>query len=93
LIYVLLEWGLLNMDITATLNEIASLSIEDRIHIVQEIWDGIAADSLTESLGHRDRPKLTKEQKHELDARIDDYDQNPDNVMTWEEIKTSIKGQ
>jgi putative addiction module component (TIGR02574 family) len=90
---MLFEWGLLNMDITATLNEIASLSIEDRIHIVQEIWDGIAADSLTKSFGHPDQPKLTKEQKHELDARIDDYDQNPENVMTWEEIKTSIKGQ
>ncbi|MEQ9233194.1 MAG: addiction module protein [Coleofasciculus sp. E2-BRE-01] len=32
------------MDITATLNEIAALSIEDRIHLVQAIWDSIAAE-------------------------------------------------
>jgi putative addiction module component (TIGR02574 family) len=32
------------MDITATLNEIAALSIEDRIRLVQAIWDSIAAE-------------------------------------------------
>jgi len=32
------------MDITATLNEIAALSIEDRILLVQAIWDSIAAE-------------------------------------------------
>jgi putative addiction module component (TIGR02574 family) len=32
------------MDITTTLNEIATLSIEARINLVQDIWDGIAAE-------------------------------------------------
>jgi putative addiction module component (TIGR02574 family) len=73
------------MNITATLKEIASLSIEDRINLVQAIWDGIASD--------RDYPDLTEAQKQELDNRIDDYEINPVNVMTWDEIKASIKGQ
>jgi putative addiction module component (TIGR02574 family) len=34
------------MDITATLNEIATLSVEDRIRIVQTIWDSIAAEQV-----------------------------------------------
>ncbi|WP_409339951.1 addiction module protein [Nostoc edaphicum] len=34
------------MDITATLNEIATLSVEDRIRIVQAIWDSIAAEQV-----------------------------------------------
>ncbi|MHC5936524.1 addiction module protein [Nostoc sp.] len=73
------------MDITATLNEIATLSVEDRIRIVQAIWDSIAAEQVY--------PDLTNAQKQELDRRITDYDLNPGNVLTWEEIKTSIKGQ
>ncbi|MFB2977334.1 addiction module protein [Microseira sp. BLCC-F43] len=73
------------MDITARLNEIATLSIEDRILLVQAIWDSIAAEQAY--------PDLTEEQKRELDSRIDDYEMNPENVLTWEEIKASIKGK
>ena len=36
-------------------------------------------------------PKLTEAQKQELDNRIKDHEINPDNTMTWEEIKASIK--
>ncbi|MHC5832590.1 MAG: addiction module protein, partial [Nostoc sp.] len=32
-------------------------------------------------------------QKQELDRRTADYDSNSDNVLTWKEIKASIKGQ
>jgi putative addiction module component (TIGR02574 family) len=71
------------MDITATLNEIEALSIEERINLVQAIWDGIAED--------RACADLTDMQKQELDRRIADSDNNPENVMTWEEIKASIK--
>lgn len=73
------------MDITATLNQIATLSVKDRICLVQAIWDSIAAEQAY--------PDLTQQQKRELDRRIDDYDSNPDNVLTWEEIRASIKGQ
>jgi putative addiction module component (TIGR02574 family) len=66
------------MDITATLNEIEALSIEDRINLVQAIWDGIAEDKACAD--------LTDMQKQELDRHIADSDNNPENVMTWEEI-------
>jgi putative addiction module component (TIGR02574 family) len=73
------------MDIATTLNEIATLSIEERINLVQDIWDGIAAEQACSD--------LTETQKLELDRRIADDQANPDSVMTWEEIKASIKGQ
>ncbi|BAZ27877.1 imidazole glycerol phosphate synthase subunit HisH [Cylindrospermum sp. NIES-4074] len=73
------------MDISATLNEIKALSITDRIRIVQEILESIAAEQTY--------PDLTAAQKRELDRRITDYEANPDDVMTWEEIKASIRGQ
>jgi putative addiction module component (TIGR02574 family) len=34
------------MDIAAALSEIKSLSLEDRIHLVQAIWDSIAAEQV-----------------------------------------------
>jgi len=74
-----------SMDITATLNEIAALSVEDRIRLVQAIWETIAAD--------RVYPDLTEVQKREIDRRITDNEVNPDNVLTWEEIKAFVKEQ
>jgi putative addiction module component (TIGR02574 family) len=71
------------MDISVTLNEIKALSIADRIRIVQDILGSIAAEQAY--------PDLTTAQKRELDRRISDYETNPDNVMTWQEIKASIR--
>ncbi|MBO1350049.1 MAG: addiction module protein [Hormoscilla sp. GUM202] len=70
------------MNITATLNEIKALSIEDRIMLVQEIWDSIAAEQVG--------PKLTEALRQELDRRIADAEANPNNVLTWSEIRSSV---
>ncbi|PSB02813.1 addiction module protein [Merismopedia glauca] len=72
------------MDITATLKEITALSVSDRIRLVQAIWDTIADEQVYSNL-------ITSQQQ-ELDRRIADYEANPDDVLTWEEIKASIKG-
>ncbi|MGB3311340.1 MAG: addiction module protein [Nodosilinea sp.] len=71
------------MDIAATLSEINALSLEDRIHLVQAIWDSIAAEQA--------HPDLTDAQKQELDRRIDAYDTDPQNVLTWNEVKAAIR--
>ena len=71
------------MDISVTLNQIKALSIADRIRIVQDILESIAAEQAY--------PDLTTAQKRELDRRISYYETNPDNVMTWQEIKASIR--
>ncbi|HTU21703.1 MAG TPA: addiction module protein [Gemmataceae bacterium] len=59
------------------------LSIPDRITLVQEIWDSIAA--------HPESVPLTEDLKLELDRRIADLDANPNDVLTWEEIKARIR--
>lgn len=73
------------MDITTTLNQIVALDIQDRIRLVQGILDSIAAEQVNFD--------LTEPQKRELDRRIDDYEANPDEVMTWAEVKASIKAR
>lgn len=58
------------------------LGIEERLALVEEIWDSIAADSA-------DVP-LTDAQRAELDRRIADHEANPDDVVPWNEVKASI---
>jgi putative addiction module component (TIGR02574 family) len=71
------------MDIPATLNEIVTLTVEERINLVQDIWDSIAAE--------QGCAELTEAQRQELDRRIASDESDPENVMTWQDIKDSIK--
>jgi putative addiction module component (TIGR02574 family) len=67
------------VDIATTLAEIKSLSIEDRLALVEAIWDSIAAES--ENL------PLTDVQRQELERRLADHEANPDDVIPWEEVR------
>jgi putative addiction module component (TIGR02574 family) len=60
------------------------LSVDDRLALVQEIWDSIAATP--------EQVPLTEAEKELLDRRLADLDANPNNVLTWEEIKARIQG-
>ncbi|MBI5472594.1 MAG: addiction module protein [Ignavibacteriae bacterium] len=55
------------------------LSVAERILLVEDIWDSIAADKET--------IELTQSQKDELDRRSEWFDKNPSKGKTWEEIK------
>jgi putative addiction module component (TIGR02574 family) len=55
------------------------LSRQDRIALVQESWDTIAAESA--------QPLLTEAQRQELQLRIAEDDANPDDVVPWEQVK------
>ena len=61
---------------------IERLGIEDRLTLVEEIWDSIAADSTA--------VPLTQAQRDELDRRIADHEANPDDVVSWEEVKAAL---
>ena len=61
---------------------IERLGIKERLTLVEELWDNIAADSSA--------VPLTEAQRTELDRRIAEHEANPDDVVPWEEIKTSI---
>ncbi|MFM2430119.1 MAG: hypothetical protein RLZZ511_1332 [Cyanobacteriota bacterium] len=71
------------MDIAATLAGIAVLTVEERLQIVQSILESIDATQAY--------PELTSELKQELDRRARAYDANPDDVMTREAVRASIR--
>ena len=55
------------------------LGLEDRLALVEEIWDSIAADS--------DAVPLTDAQRAELERRYEEDEANPGGVTTWEDVK------
>lgn len=57
------------------------LPIEERLALVEEIWDSIAADSAV--------VPLTEAQRAELQKRIEDDDAHPDDLTSWEQVKAS----
>jgi putative addiction module component (TIGR02574 family) len=57
------------------------LPVEERLALVEEIWDSIAADS--------GAVPLTEAQRIELEKRIAEDDANPDEITPWEQVKAS----
>jgi putative addiction module component (TIGR02574 family) len=64
-------------------SDILSLSVPERIQLVEDIWDSIA--ELPEEV------PLTEEQKAELDRRLDAYHQDPTGGTPWEEVRERIR--
>ena len=58
------------------------LSVEERLALVEDLWDSIAEESAATS--------LTDAQRAELDRRLAEHAANPNDVVPWEDIKTSI---
>ncbi len=58
------------------------LGVEERIALVEEIWDSIATDSAA--------VPLTIPQRDELDRRLADHAAHPNDVFLWDEVKASL---
>jgi putative addiction module component (TIGR02574 family) len=57
------------------------LPIEERLALIEEIWDSIATDSAA--------VPLTEAQRTELQKRIEEDDAHPDDLTSWEQVKAS----
>ena len=67
-----------------SLADVLELSVPERIRLVEDIWDSIAA--VPESIS------LTEAQIAELDRRLEDYRAHPEDGSPWEEVKNRILG-
>lgn len=59
---------------------IRDLSVDERVMLVQDIWDSILEEE-GESF------ELTDAERQELDRRLDSYRANKGNLSTWDEVK------
>ena len=66
------------MDFQAVLTEIQHWPAEDRLRLIEEVWDGLAdADQGAE---------LSEDLKDLLDRRLDALDNGPAAVVSWEVV-------
>jgi putative addiction module component (TIGR02574 family) len=63
--------------------EILALPVAERVRLVEAIWDSISA--IPEAL------PLTEWQKQELDRRLAEFEANPDEGATLEEVFARIR--
>jgi len=59
------------------------LSVDDRLALLSELWDSIPNDT--------SYPSLSESEERVIESRIADLDSNPENVLTWDEIKQSLR--
>ena len=63
--------------------DILELPIQERIRLVELIWDSVAAVS--------EAVEISPELKIELEARIAEFEANPEAGYSWEQVKSCLK--
>ncbi len=66
---------------THLLQQASVLNVDEQIELAEAIWDGIVSRGAA--------PLLTAAQKTELDCRLADYLANPNDVVSWSEVKAA----
>jgi putative addiction module component (TIGR02574 family) len=62
--------------------DLFALSIPERIQLVEDIWDSIATCP--------EQVILTSTVKEELDKRLEEYAQNPQDQSSWGDVRTRL---
>lgn len=70
---------------TQLLDQARKLSLDEQIELVEALWDDIVERNAV--------PPLTEAQKAELDRRIADHEANPDDLVSWEEVRAEALGR
>jgi putative addiction module component (TIGR02574 family) len=65
-----------------TAEDLFSLSIPERIQLVEDIWDSIAIQP--------EKVELTSDIKYELDKRLEEYEQQPQEQSSWDEVRSRL---
>lgn len=65
--------------------DILELPVQERIQLVEVIWESIAA--FPQSL------EVSQELKTELQERLADFERNPEAGYSWDEVKLQLKNR
>ena len=63
--------------------DILELPVQERIQLVEMIWESIAA--FPEAI------EVSPELKTDLDARLADFERNPEAGYSWDQVKAHLK--
>lgn len=65
------------------ISEYLKLSVSERIQLVEDIWDSIAAEA-------PDTVGLSQDQKAELHRRVAAHRADPSTAVPWEEVRAKL---
>ena len=57
-------------------------SVNDRLKLVEDVWDSIVND--------QEQLPLTDQHRTELDRRLETLEKYPDRVIPWEQVKRDL---
>lgn len=60
-----------------------SLSVSERVQLVEDIWDSILAENL-------DSIQLTEAQQAEIKRRLDAHDADPSSAVPWDSVRSEL---
>jgi len=66
-----------------TLPSVKALTPDQKLALVSELWDDLAA--------HPDKVPVSPEQLAELDRRMEAYRRDPNQVTTWDAIRERVQ--
>ena len=71
------------VDLTTIIREVDGWPVDDRIHLIEAIWDRIVESG--------EDVDLTQAQKAELDRRLAELDVAPNEILQWDDITTHLR--
>jgi putative addiction module component (TIGR02574 family) len=71
------------MDLTTIMREVSGWPVDDRIHLVEAIWDRIVDSG--------ENVDLTDAQKADLDRRLAELDAAPHEILHWDNITAHVR--
>jgi putative addiction module component (TIGR02574 family) len=71
------------MPTPAATTEYLKLSVSERIQLVEDIWDSIAAEAM-------DGIELSQAQKDELNRRVAAHRADPSTAVPWEQVRSKL---
>jgi putative addiction module component (TIGR02574 family) len=74
----------MGIDVARTIEDLRSLSVDDRVRVVQAVWD---------SLPEQASGPTSAEQAAELNRRLDAYEADPEDLLTWDNVLERLRGR
>ena len=74
----------MGVDVARTIEDLRSLSVDDRMRVVQAVWDSLPEQASV--------PTSTK-QAEEWNRRLDAYEADPEDLLTWDEVLERLRGR
>jgi putative addiction module component (TIGR02574 family) len=79
------NWGAYNPPLGKLSVDIHSLAIEDRLDLIEQIWEGLCANPQS--------VPLTVAQREELDRRLDEMETDGGDGIPWEQVLDRIRAR